>query len=188
LDIETIFNSKGLAKAICIAITKNNKVDFKCIKANEVNNTDIVKFMLKKCSSKKIYYVHNLTFEIYVFLNDLKREGVKFKIISSNKNVYSATLLYGKKKIHLRCSLKLTMLPLKKLAELSEINDKGIFPYEILKENLKEKEVMLKEYFENEEEFNRFVKRYGSEIETYKILKEYCINDAVITKQAIIKF
>lgn len=144
--------------------------------------------MLKKCSSKKIYYVHNLTFEIFVFLNDLKKEGVKFKIISSNKTVYSATLLYGKKKINLRCSLRLTMLPLKKLAELAEIEDKGIFPYEILTENLKEKELMTKEYFKNEKEFKKFTEKYGIEIESYKVLKEYCINDANITKKAIIKF
>jgi hypothetical protein len=42
------------------------------------------------------------------------------------------------------------MLSLKKLAELAEIEEKGIFPYKILNENLKEIIKIDKEMFNNE--------------------------------------
>jgi hypothetical protein len=100
--------------------------------------------MLEKCKGNKIYYVHNLTFEILVFLNYLKNNKIKFKIISANKNVYAAVIEYKKKKIKMKCSYKLTMLSLKKLAEMCEIEEKGIFPYKILNKELKE-EVIIEE-------------------------------------------
>ena len=135
LDIETIWDNE-IAKPICIAITKNNKILFKKTSVERINENEIIDFLLENCSIKKIYYVHNLTFEIFVFLRYLMNKKIKFKIISSNKNVYSAEIWYKRKIIKMRCSFKLTMLSLKKLAELSEVKDKGIFPYKILDKNL----------------------------------------------------
>ena len=158
------------------------------VKVEEVNEGKIVDFMLDKCSSKKVYYVHNLTFEIFVFINDLVKKKVKFKIISADKTVYSANLVYKGKKIELRCSLRLTMLSLSRLAKLNGKKDKGIFPYEILTEDMKDQELVNKKQFKDEKTFNIFVKQYGIKINVYEVLKEYCINDVLITKDAIIKF
>lgn len=91
LDIETIWDNE-IAKPICIAITKNNKILFKKTSVERINENEIIDFLLENCSSKKIYYVHNLTFEIFVFLKYLTNKKVKFKIISSNKTVYSAEI------------------------------------------------------------------------------------------------
>ena len=136
LDIETIWDN-DVAKPICIAITNNKDIKFKKIDVDRIDSDEIVKFMLDNCSNKKIYYVHNLTFEIFVFLKYLVELKIKYKIVSANKNVYSAEIWYNKKIIKLRCTLKLTMLSLRKLSELSGLEEKGIFPYKILNKNLK---------------------------------------------------
>lgn len=187
LDIETIWDN-GIAKPICIAITANKKIHFKKIKVEEIDNLSIIDFLLEKCSSKKIYYVHNLTFEMFVFLKYLINKKIKFKIISANKTVYSAEILYKKKKIKLRCSYRLTMLSLKELAKLAGVEQKGIFPYKILNKELKEIIEISENMFENREEYNFFMNEHGKKINTYKILENYCKNDADITKKSIIKY
>lgn len=116
------------------------------------------------------------------------KNKIKFKIISANKTVYSAEIWYKNKKINLRCSYKLTMLPLKKLAEMAKIKEKGIFPYKILNKKLKKEININKKMFNNENEYKKFLIENGKKINTYKILEEYCKNDAQITKQAIIEY
>jgi hypothetical protein len=187
LDIETVWDD-DIAKPICIAITNNDNIKFKRVNTDNLDSYDIIYFLLENCSSTKIYYVHNLTFEMFVFLRYLIKLNVKYKIISANKSVYSAEIWYKKKKIRLRCSFKLTMLPLKKLAELSGVEEKGIFPYKILKKDLKNEVRIEKEMFNSYEEYVNFKKKYGENIKTYDILEEYCINDAKITKESIIKY
>ena len=187
LDIETIWDD-GVAKPICIAITKNKDVLFKRTDINKIDENEIIDFLLEKCSSKKIYYVHNLTFEMFVFLKYLMNKKVEFKMISANKSIYSAEIKYKNKKIKMRCSLKLTMLPLKKLAELCNVDEKGIFPYKILDKNLKEETNIEEKMFNDVDEFNKFREKYGKIIKTYGILEEYCKNDAKITKESIVKY
>lgn len=187
LDIETIWDN-DIAKPICIAITNNNDVKFKKISVDNVDSNEIVYFLLENCSSKKIYYVHNLTFEMFVFLRYLIKLNIKYKMISANKSIYSAEIWYNKKKIRLRCSFKLTMLSLKKLSELSNVEEKGIFPYKILNKNMKSEIMIEKEMFNNDEEYNKFKSRYGENIKVYEVLEEYCVNDAKITKESIIKY
>jgi len=80
------------------------------------------------------------------------------------------------------------MLSLKKLAELANIEHKEIFPYNILNKDLKQTMIITKEMFKNEKEFILFSKKNGLLINTYKILEEYCKNDAIITKKSIIKY
>lgn len=187
LDIETIWDD-GVAKPICIAITKNRDVLFKRTNINKINENEIIDFLLEKCSSKKIYYVHNLTFEMFVFLRYLMNKKVEFKMISANKSIYSAEIKYKNKKIRMRCSLKLTMLSLKKLAELCSVDEKGVFPYKILDKDLKEETTIEERMFRDVEEFNKFKEKYGKIIKTYDILEEYCKNDAKITKESIVKY
>jgi hypothetical protein len=109
-------------------------------------------------------------------------------MVSANKSIYSAEIKYKNKRIKMRCSLKLTMLSLKKLAELCNVDEKGVFPYKILDKNLKEETNVEEEMFRDVEEFNKFKEKYGKIIETYHILEEYCKNDAKITKESIIKY
>lgn len=184
LDIETIWDD-DIAKAICIAITSNNVIHYKQITPDDIDNGIILDFLLEKCSSKKIYYVHNLTFEIFVFLKDLIKKKIKFKILSSNNSVYSAEIWYKKKKITFRCSYKLTMLSLKKLAELANVEEKGIFPYKILNKNVKEHMLVTKDLFKNEEEYHNFLKENSEYINVYALLEKYCKNDVLITKKSI---
>jgi hypothetical protein len=187
LDIETVWD-EDIAKPICIAITNNDGVKFKRVNVDNLDSYEIIYFFLENCYSTKIYYVHNLTFEIFVFLRYLIELDIKYKIISANKSVYSAEIWYKKKKIRLRCSYKLTMLSLKKLAKLSGVEEKGIFPYKILNKNLKDEVKIEKEMFNDVNEYEKFKERYGSNIKVYEILEEYCINDARITKESIIKY
>jgi DNA polymerase type B, organellar and viral len=187
LDIETVWDD-NIAKPICIAITDNNEIKFKKVSINNLDSYDIINFMLENCHSTRIYYVHNLTFEMFVFLKYLIELRIRYKIISANKSIYSAEIWYKKKKIRLRCSFKLTMLSLKKLAELSEVEEKGIFPYKILDKNLKDEIKIEKEMFNTAEEYEKFKEKYSENIKVYDILEEYCINDAKITKESIIKY
>jgi hypothetical protein len=187
LDIETIWDD-DIAKALCVAITSGEKIKFKKTSIDKIDDDEILEFILKQCSTKKIYYVHNLTFEIFVFLRKIIDKKLKFKIISANGTIYSAEIWYKKKKIKLRCSYKLTMLSLKKLAELAKIEEKSIFPYKILNKEMKEEMIVKEEMFNNKWEFEEFKKKNGDLIKTYNILEEYCKNDALITKRSIIKY
>ena len=45
-----------------------------------------------------------------------------------------------------------------------------------------------KEMFNSNEEYNKFKSRYGENVKVYEVLEEYCINDAKITKESIIKY
>lgn len=141
--------------------------------------------MLENCKNNKIYYVHNLTFETFVFLKDMVKLKIKFKIISYNKIVYSVKIFYKKKKIILKCSYRLTLLSLKNLAIIANIQEKKIFPYGILNMKLKKIMKLKKEDFNNINEYENFINEYGKEINTYNILEEYCKNDVLITKKAI---
>lgn len=80
------------------------------------------------------------------------------------------------------------MLSLKNLAKICGMEDKGIFPYKILDKNLRKDMDVDKDMFNSENEYLEFVNKYGVSINTYKILEEYCKNDAVITKKSIIKY
>lgn len=187
LDIETIWDNE-IAKPLCIAITSNKKIHFKRVSIEDIDTDIILNFLLEKCSSKKIYYVHNLTFEIFVFLKSIVKNKIKFKIISSDRIVYSAEIIFNKKKIRLRCSYRLTMMSLKNLSEIAGIEEKGVFPYKILNKNIKEYMYIEEYMFESKEEYMFFIKRYGNNINVYDVLEEYCKNDAYITKKSIIKY
>lgn len=184
LDIETIWDN-NIAKPFCIAITNNNKIDYLKIDIKDIDSDKIVNFLINKCKSNKIYYVHNLTFEMFVFIKYFITYNIKFKMISSNKNIYSAELCINKKKIKLRCSYKLTLLSLKNFSILAGIEEKSIFPYKLLNINIKEIMYMKKNFFNNDNEYNIFVSKYGIKVNIFNILEEYCKNDVSITKKAI---
>jgi hypothetical protein len=68
------------------------------------------------------------------------------------------------------------------------MEQKTIFPYKILNKDLKENMRIEEKMFEDYKEYQTFKEKNGSIVNTYKILEEYCKNDAKITKTSIIKF
>jgi hypothetical protein len=82
----------------------------------------------------------------------------------------------------------LTLLSLKNFAKLAEIEEKFIFPYKILDQNIEQYMEIKKEYFNNSYDYTIFVNKYGNNPNIFEILKEYCINDTYITKKAINRF
>ncbi len=83
------------------------------------------------------------------------------------------------------------MLPLKKLAELAQIEEKTIFPYKILNKKLKKYIKIEPSIFENINDYNLFIKENNiteKNVNIYNILEKYCKNDALITKKSILMF
>lgn len=144
--------------------------------------------MLDECKSNKVYYVHNLTFEIYCFLPYFKKNNINYKIISSDKSIYACTIEHKNKILKFRCSYKLTLLSLKDLAILAEVKNKSIFPYKILTPNITRFITLKNKDFNNDEEYKEFIELYGSKVDIFKILKDYCENDVYITKLSINKY
>lgn len=143
--------------------------------------------MLNNCNNRKIYYVHNLTFEGFVFLKQLINLKIKFKLIMKKKIIYSIDIYYKNKTIKLRCSYRLTLLPLDKLAILANKN-KTIFPYNILNNNIKKYMKLNNEHFNSKEDYIKFTKDNGNWINTDKLIENYCKNDAIITKKSIVEY
>jgi hypothetical protein len=125
---------------------------------------------------------------MFVFLRFLIKKKVKFKLISLNKTIYSAEIFFKKKKIRLRCSYRLTMLSLKELAILADVESKGVFPYSVLNKKIQNNLTIEKEMFNSLLEFEEFTKKYGTQVKIFDILEKYCKNDANITKKSIIKY
>jgi hypothetical protein len=80
------------------------------------------------------------------------------------------------------------MLPLSTLAKLAGEEEKGIFPYSILTRDMRSRELMIPNFFKTEEDYISFIEKNGEIIDTFNVLEEYCKNDALITKNSIIKF
>lgn len=186
LDIETIWEN-NIAKPFCIAITNGDKIKYKA-NLDNLDDPVILYFLLENCMSNCIYYVHNLTFEGFVFLNYMIKEKINYKIISADKIIYSIEIEYKDKKIKMRCSYRLTLLSLKKLSEISGVEEKTVFPYKILEKKLKKKTIIKPNMFNSEEDYEKFKKENGTIIDTFLTIEKYCKNDAYITKKSIIKY
>lgn len=189
LDIEILW-IRGIAKPICISISDEDKINTKIVDKNEIDDKKILNFMLEKCKNKRIYYVHNLTFEGIVFIKELIDLGIKFKFLSINGNIYSMDIFYKRKRIKLRCSYRLTMLSLDKLSEMCGY-EKQSFPYKILNEKMNKYMKISEKEFNNKLEYDKFMKENKIEckyINMYKLIKKYCENDVIITKKSVIDF
>ncbi len=187
LDIETLWID-NIAKPFSIGISNKEKILYFQTSVENIDDDKLIIFMLEKCKSNVTYYVHNLTFEMFVFIKYFNKYKINFEMISSNKTIYSAKIYYKNKIIKFKCSYRLTLLSLKDFAKFSNIENKHIFPYNILNENIKEYMKIKKKDFNNLEEYNSFIKEHGSYVNIYEILKKYCINDVLITKLCINKF
>jgi len=125
---------------------------------------------------------------MFVFIKYFNKYKINFEMISSNKIIYSAKIYYKNKIIKFKCSYRLTLLSLRDFAKFSNIENKHIFPYNILDENITEYMKVKKKDFNSLEDYKLFVKEHGSNVNIYDILKKYCINDVLITKLCINKF
>jgi hypothetical protein len=171
-----------------VAITENNKIYYYQTTIENINENKLIEFVLNTCVSNKIYYIHNLTFEMYCFIPYFNKYGVTYELISADKSIYSAKIIYKNKIIKFRCSYKLTLLSLKDLAILAEVKNKTIFPYKILTPKIKRNITLKVNDFNTPEEYTNFCNIYTNTVDIYKILKEYCENDVYITKLSINKF
>lgn len=187
LDIETIWDN-NIAKPFSIAITDDNDVLYYQTSIRKIDSSDLIDFMIRSCKNNKIYYVHNLSFEMYCFIPYFNKYNISYNMISSDKNIYSGIITLGKKKIRFRCSYRLTLLPLKDLAKIADIGNKDIFPYKILTPKIKRIIKINSNDFNSYNEYELFSKTHGNIVDIFKILKNYCINDAIITKVSINKF
>lgn len=143
--------------------------------------------MLKNCINKKIYYVHNLTFEGFVFLKELISLKIKFKIVMKKKIIYALDIFWDNKIIKLRCSYRLTLLPLDKLSILAG-EKKHVFPYNILNNSIKKYMKISEKDFNSKNDYIYFIKKWGHWINTDKIIEIYCKNDVIITKKSVIEY
>lgn len=143
---------------------------------------------MEKCKHNKTYYIHNLTFETFVFLQKIIEKKINFKWLCIKKNIYSLDIVFGKKKIKLRCSYKLTLLPLDQAAKQLIGKTKLPFPYKILNQNMKKITKIKEQDFESKTEFEQFIKSNIRIINTHEYIKKYCINDAQITKEVVKKY
>lgn len=196
LDIETVWvknlyrecgewRSELISKPICVAITNGTKIDYLDVGLDEIDSLQIIEFIIDKCKIGKIYYVHNLTFEFFNFLPYFVKGKIKIKTVMSNNIIYSLTIILEDKKIVMRCSYRLTLLSLKDLGILAGIEEKGVFPYNILTEKMKDEYETTPSLFKNNDDYNIFLNKYGKIFQTWEVVREYCINDVIVTKKAI---
>jgi len=85
LDIETLWNDENIAKLYAIGFSNNKEILYSQNGSEEA----LLTFFLTKARSAKIYYVHNLSFEAFVFIPILKRLDINFKIFSMGGVVYN---------------------------------------------------------------------------------------------------
>jgi len=155
---------------------------------DDIDKSKILYYLLENCKSNKIYYVHNLTFETFVFLPYLIKEKIDFRINISRNKVYMVKILFNNKEISMRCSYNLTLLPLRELAKMCDIGYKQLFPYSILNENYSNNIPINEDHFNSKDDYNNFIFEFGKYPNIDKILMDYCINDSVITKKSIIEY
>jgi len=91
------------------------------------------------------------------------------------------------REIRLRCSYRLTLLPLRELASLCGL-ERTPFPYKVLYREFRRVEKLSSRDFETEDLFKSFVKRFGRIIDFHLILENYCSNEALIVKRGVKKF
>lgn len=185
LDIETKdYENKTIPISISVS---DGSIILSKTNINTSNGEDIVLFFLQNAKKNKIYYAHNLTFEAYVFINILNKMGVLFEIYSANSIVYSMKIIFRGNEINIRCSYRLTMLPLNKLAKLVD-ETKTPFPYKILKGRIRRVIKVLPEHFDDLKEYGIFCEKNHKIVDFALLVERYCINDVKITKKGILAF
>lgn len=158
------------------------------------NNDNIIKKMIDNIiniiKKKVVIFVHNIEFDGRLIFDALsKNSDYILKSNIKNNSIYSITIIKDKKEIFIKCSYKLFPISLKKIAEDLNLDKKMVFPYKFVnKFNLNYiGEIPDKIYFNNEDEYNIFVKdNIIFDIKQYSVL--YCKNDVDITIKFLILF
>ena len=187
LDVETL-TIGGVLKPFSVAISHNNKIIYFQNDIKNIDDDSVALYILHNCLISRIYYVHNLTFEIFVLLKSFINLKVKIEWLCVKRVVYSLKLTFNGKTIRFRCSYRLTLLPLHQIG-LALVNQKKlIFPYKILNSDFKEIIKLVEGDFNSKDEYTAFLEDNNIIINAFKLLKAYCINDVYITKLVVTEF
>ena len=174
LDIET-YDNNGVFVPYCICVIINNKKNIIYKKEANYNIIEDLINLFEKEKVQETIYVHNLTFDGIIIMENIPNKKVKFKAILFKSNIYELELWSNNFKIILKCSLKLLPLPLKKIGKLLKKNyEKLEFPHD----------------FVNKENFNNYIGEhpYNKEISNWNLKEEcikYCIRDCEIVQEML---
>ena len=84
LDIETLWIN-NIALPFSIGISNKEKILYFQTTVENIDNDNLINFMLENCKSNVVYYVHNLTFEMFVFIKYFNKYKINFEMISSDR-------------------------------------------------------------------------------------------------------
>lgn len=174
LDIETYEdNNKMIPYCLCLLLNNEKKIIYK-----EKNEENIIKTFiefLEKEKIEEIFYVHNLTFDGILIIENLPKKEINFKAILFKSSIYELEIWSKNFKIILKCSLKLLPLPLKKIGNLLKKDyEKLEFPHSFVnKENYKN--------YEGEHPIDKNIKKWNLKNECIN----YCIRDCKIVQEML---
>jgi hypothetical protein len=88
-------------------------------------------FVAKQDELEFIFYVHNLNFDGFIFIEFLSLKLIKYEIFCDKTNLYYLKIFYLKKLIILKCSFKILPISLEKIGEFYGV-EKINFPYDFV--------------------------------------------------------
>ena len=118
LDIETyIKDEKLIPYCICMILKSERIILYK--ENKEENLIERLIEELKKRKTKETIYVHNLTFDGVIIIENIKKEtNVKFKAMVFKGSIYELEIWDSDFKIKMKCSYKLMPMSLKKIGKI----------------------------------------------------------------------
>lgn len=175
LDIETyIKDEKLIPYCICIILKNERIILYK--ESKEENLIERLIEELRKRRTKETIYVHNLTFDGVIIIENIKKEtNVKFKAMVFKGSIYELEIWDSDFKIKMKCSYKLMPMSLKKIGKiLKKEYEKLEFPHEFI----------------NEENFRGYIGEHplNKEIKKWNLKEEcikYCIRDCEIVEEML---
>lgn len=183
IDIET-YNDDDYVVPYALCYSLDNVV-YNEYKTN--SNLNIIKKMIDDVFNRKkkkiIFFVHNIEFDGRLILDSLSKTDYILKSNIKNNYIYSILIIKNNNEIFIKCSYKLFPVSLKKIAIDLNIDSKMVFPYKFVnKDNLfYNGETPNMEYFNDENDYNMYIKTYGNNFNMMKYTTDYCRNDVLIT-------
>ncbi len=199
LDIETrVIGNTILPYCLCYFDGKNT---FSYYLTDYINEKSMLKEAILSLFNKKEYhnhivYIHNLSFFDGIFLLNVLAsiENITVKPLMKDGKMFNIELKLNNIKINLRDSLLMLPNSLKKLAIQFNVDNKGIFPYDFVNNNIDLNyigKIPKYKYFKDLLKID-YVKYVQNHIQNLWNLKDetikYCIQDCVSLHQVIIKF
>jgi hypothetical protein len=135
-----------------------------------------------------VFYIHNINFDGLLLIEYLSKYNYHIELMGFNANIYYLRLHIDEICVEWRCSYKLVPLPLSTIGAQWINMEKLPFPYKILTRNFENNELIAKDEFNNEEEFNRWKSLGCMNISVKEYTIKYCEQDVKITKKFVEKF